>query len=596
MPNQEYVDWLSEGVEAWNVKRDEQPSNHPDLKGIDIVHLCREKGFVTGEGHPDLSGIDFINTDLRETNLSAGTVLNNADFRTADLRGTILNSADLRCADLRLAKVKGARMLDAKLQNANLRRSQIWKAYLFGKRENGTLQDAANNNAFHNVTNPPIAQLTELIIQVNQIKERYKGDRRISFYFRGEPCNSYPLKPTVIRKAKHQIAEAEMLTELVAHQPTAFDDATSYFGRLVIARHYGLPTRLLDVTRNPLVALHNASVEHQCDNNQCAKPGRIYVFAVPEDIIKRHDSDTLSVVTNFARLTIRQKNLLLGVNPFQRRWADDLEKFRSSPNLRSIDSDYPATLRRFLHFIQEDKPYFDNRIDPRDLFKVFIAEPEQRFDRIRAQSGAFLLSAFHEQFDRTTIRRHVKDVPIFDQYTLSVDFDHKEILIEELEQVNISNSTLLPDLEKAADAIAIRAASRTPKRICQSLDESIGPLRFAEDEGMLPTQINVYAYSAEVTTWIEATKHVLNHLIAIKKLTNDSLPVYFAAGEQQLFVVDNISQFQSETEKVQAQKLGNGMYFNSRGSAETLMENCRALLVKCGVDPENVMVCWEYSK
>ena len=104
-------------------------------------------------------------------------------------------------------------------------------------------------------------------------------------------------------------------------------------------------------------------------------PGRIYIFAVPEDIIKSHDSDTLSVVANYARLTIKQKkNLLLGVKPSQRRWEDDLEAFRISPNLRSIDNDYPATMRRFLHFIQEDKPYFDNRIEPRDLFSVLIAE------------------------------------------------------------------------------------------------------------------------------------------------------------------------------------------------------------------------------
>ena len=47
---------------------------------------------------------------------------------------------------------------------------------------------------------------------------------------------------------------------------------------------------------------------------------------------------------------------------------------------------------------------------------------------------------------------------------------------------------------------------------------------------MLPTQVNVYAHSVEVATWIEATKHVLIHLIAIKKLTKDILPVYFAAA------------------------------------------------------------------
>ena len=487
-------------------------------------------------------------------------------------------------------------MLGTRLQNTNLRRSEIWKAHLFAKGQNGTLQDAVENSELPDEPNSPIAQLIDLITHVKQIKGKYNGDRRISFYFRGEPCNSYPLKPSVMREARHQIDESEMLTELVAHQPAAFDDAKSYFGRLVIARHYGLPTRLLDVTRNPLVALHNASVEHQCDGETCNNPGRIYMFAVPEDIIRSHDSDTLSVVANFARLTNKQKNLLLGVKPELGGWRDDLETFRINPSLRSIANDYTGTMVRFLHFIQEDKPYFENRIELRDLLSVFIVEPEQSFDGIRVQSGAFLLSAFHEQFDRVAIRSNIENLPIFDQFTLIVENDKKGEILEELEQVNISNYTLLPELDKAADAIAIRHASRTPLRICQSLDESIGPLLFAEDEGILPTHVNVYASRVEVTSWIEAIEYILNHLIAINKLQKDLLPVHCASGEHQLFVVNRKSAFPSETEKMQAQELVNGMYFNSRGSAETLLDNCRALLIKCEVDPENVMVCWEYPK
>ena len=90
--------------------------------------------------------------------------------------------------------------------------------------------------------------------------------------------------------------------------------------------------------------------------------------------------------TNFAKLFEGKQALLLG-------------------KIGSNRDEYHEAMGRLYHFIHEEKPYFKIRIDPRDFFRVFVVEPQQSFERIRAQSGAFLISAFHERFERDEIRK-----------------------------------------------------------------------------------------------------------------------------------------------------------------------------------------------
>ena len=110
MANQKHIEWLLEGVDAWNARR-EREDFQPDFEGADISGEFGKRGKLGEDGRVCLRGIDFSDADLRK----------------ADLR-----KADLSFANLTRANLTETMLIGADLVWANLSYSQVWKAKLYG--------------------------------------------------------------------------------------------------------------------------------------------------------------------------------------------------------------------------------------------------------------------------------------------------------------------------------------------------------------------------------------------------------------------------------------------------------------------------------
>lgn len=263
---------------------------------------------------------------------------------------------------------------------------------------------------------------------LQQLDKLRTGDQPLR-YFRGHSKRSFQLKPSIFRNSGWIANEATMLKEVMLRCPNEFAGGVTTFQCLVKMQHYGLPTRLLDVTSNPLVALYFACESHDEDDED----GEVLAFGYDVEAVKYFDSDTVSVIANLSRTPAGfvVPDASAGHPP---NTEEAIRRFNANESIKLL-----------LHDIGSDKPHFLPKIRREDLMRVVCVKPLLDNPRIIRQEGAFLLFGCDEIKSKPAT---LEDATLIAR--LTINRDEKQNLRDQLSTLGITRATMYPEIEHVA--------------------------------------------------------------------------------------------------------------------------------------------------
>lgn len=250
-----------------------------------------------------------------------------------------------------------------------------------------------------------------------------------NLFFRGQGSLNYWLQPSISRDSRIKQNELKLYQELMLRCPSDFEGCKTHLDFLVEMQHYGLPTRLVDITTNPFVALFFAVC-----NKDDADDGEVVIFDVPEKKMKYEGSDTVTILSCLPLFSFVDQNLLF-------------------ENARSLDQktfNNQEVVARLLQEIRIDKPAFSDRIIPSDLTECLVVTPSKKNKRIIKQSGAFIICGLTENYQRSNPLEKFRYKNKNNKKMLLIIKNKKNIL-KQLRAFDIHTATLFPEIDDVAN-------------------------------------------------------------------------------------------------------------------------------------------------
>lgn len=253
-------------------------------------------------------------------------------------------------------------------------------------------------------------------------------------FFRGHYYYKYDLIPSLYRKKKYYDNESSMYMDFKTQFYNELSDK-KYIEILTTMQHYKMPTRLLDSTSNPLVALYMACDKPTSYKNKNYGIGEVIVMSEDVKNVKYSDSNAITLLSSLAVLETNYKQELYE-KIIESQQKNDPEIYRSTP-----------AYRRFVAEAHNELPYFDESFfTPEVLLKPRHVKVGMINERIIAQSGNFILFGLcNYQTGEYTKLDTVSKERIF--------VVHRDHISKQLQMLNMNEGTMYPDKDHISTAI-----------------------------------------------------------------------------------------------------------------------------------------------
>lgn len=359
--------------------------------------------------------------------------------------------------------------------------------------------------------------------QANNVEEYLKIIKRFDGYpekyYRGQLEKYKSIPPSLSRNPGYACNEAAIYQETINMSSAEFDGMDTPLERLAKMQHYGIPTRLVDVTVDPLVALYFA-----VENLQDDSPGVVYVYILDGLMPNSIEAKVLSVLPTIDILSVSNiqetvaelfhedisaKDILRIVsNPviikdssmlkksnsrlFQQKGAflicgNDVIDGAISSSLRSLDTITPCTVIRIPYeYKQKVKDELDLKHDIstpvlfpelpsvasyiKEKYKESVFSPEDKYHVVNVK-------------DNSIGRVKRKSISIVLNQTLKIE-EIQQVAIGVMEQFKQKYNVVWAFVAKTGDDYILSNWVLRGQWIDPSLDKRLRPLKLkTEDKG-----------------------------------------------------------------------------------------------------------------